>query len=83
MKALTPGTKDFSKEQIVKFLNVISDAKIEAVLKGVKTAKAASAPVVAPIIVVAGGGPPPPPPPPMRVVGYNGLGMDWSSEKDE
>lgn len=51
MKALTTGTKDFSKEQIVKFLNVISDAKIEAVLKGVKTAKAASAPVVAPIIV--------------------------------
>ena len=55
MKALTPGTKDFSKEQIVKFLNVISDAKIKAVLKEVKTAKAASTPVAAPIIVVAGG----------------------------
>ncbi len=74
MKALTPGTKDFSKEQIVKFLNVISYAKIKAVLKEVKTAKAASAPVAAPIIVVAGG--PPPPPLPTRVIGYNGLGMD-------
>ncbi|MCC8418565.1 MAG: hypothetical protein LN590_03055 [Rickettsia endosymbiont of Glossina mortisans submortisans] len=75
MKVLTPGTKDFSKEQIVKFLNVISDAKIKAVLKEVKTAKAASAPVAAPIIVVAGG-PSSPPPLPTRVIGYNGLGMD-------
>ncbi|WP_233418969.1 hypothetical protein [Rickettsia tamurae] len=52
MKALTPDTKNFSKEEIVKFLNVISDKKIEAVLKGVKTAKAASTPVAAPVIVV-------------------------------
>ncbi|KJW02990.1 cell surface antigen-like Sca8 domain protein [Rickettsia endosymbiont of Ixodes pacificus] len=70
MKALTPDTKNFSKEEIVKFLNVISDKKIEAVLKGVKTAKAASTPVAAPVIVVAGG------PPPPTTVGYNGLGMD-------
>lgn len=53
MKALTPGTKDFSKEQIVKFLNVISDAKIKAVLKEVKTAKAASTPAAAPVAPVA------------------------------
>ncbi|CAK6512968.1 hypothetical protein [Rickettsia helvetica] len=51
MKALTPDTKDFSKEEIVKFLNVISDKKIEAVLKEIKKAKAlavraAAAPVV-------------------------------------
>lgn len=70
MKALIPNTKDFSKEAIVKFLNIISDEKIEAVLKGVKAAKAANTPVVAPVIVVAGG-----PPLPTRV-GYNGLGMD-------
>ncbi|WP_209445246.1 hypothetical protein [Rickettsia fournieri] len=40
------------------------------VLKGVKAAKAANTPVIAPVIVVAGGLPLP-----MRV-GYNGLGMD-------
>lgn len=45
MKALIPNTKDFSQEAIVKFLNIISDEKIEAVLKGVKAAKAANTPV--------------------------------------
>ena len=58
MKALIPNTKDFSKEAIVKFLSIISDEKIEAVLKGVKAAKAANTPVVALVIVVAGGPPP-------------------------
>ncbi|AFB31196.1 MULTISPECIES: hypothetical protein [spotted fever group] len=70
MKALIPNTKDFSQEAIVKFLNIISDEKIEVVLKGVKAAKAANTPVVAPVIVVAGG-----PPLPTRLR-YNGFGMD-------
>ncbi|WP_064429357.1 hypothetical protein [Rickettsia sp. Tenjiku01] len=70
MKALIPNTKDFLKEAIVKFLNIISDEKIEAVLKGGKAAKAANTPVIAPVIVVAGGLPLP------TRIGYNGLGMD-------
>ncbi|BDU60257.1 hypothetical protein FLA4_06670 [Candidatus Rickettsia kotlanii] len=59
MKALIPNTKDFSKEAIVKFLNIISDEKIETVF---------NTPVVAPVIVVAGGSSLP------TRVGYNGLG---------
>ncbi|BBM91083.1 hypothetical protein RHHCN13_07320 [Rickettsia conorii subsp. heilongjiangensis] len=44
MKVLIPNTKDFSKEAIVKFLNIISDEKVEVVLKGVQAVKAANTP---------------------------------------
>ncbi|WP_209445220.1 hypothetical protein [Rickettsia fournieri] len=39
MKVLIPNTKDFSKEAIVKFLNIISDEKVEGGIKRSKSSE--------------------------------------------